>query len=75
MSIGTRFGFNIQHERRERGREGRKEGKRKKGKGEVEGGRERKYENTNQKYTIHICDSNNQLSWEDWELEGSMDYI
>lgn len=49
MSIGTRFGFNIQHEQRERGREGRKEGRRKKGKGEVEGGRERKYENTNQK--------------------------
>lgn len=24
---------------------------------------------------IHICNSNNQLIWKDWELEGSMDYI
>lgn len=45
VSICTIFGFNIQHEWREGGREER----RKKGKGEVEGGRERKYENTNQK--------------------------
>lgn len=49
-------------------------GRRKKGKGEVEGGREKicKYKS---EVVIHICNSNNQLIWKDWELKGSMDYI
>lgn len=65
--IRTRFGFNIQHEGRGEGEERREKERWRE--------EERKICKYKSEVVIHICISNNQLIWKDWELEGSMDYI